>query len=85
MKLGQPIAHYVKVKRFTALTNLFDTTLFEPGHERFFDKMCIRTESNYPKVIKALNQGWYDPQARIYLSEFVSNIFVRQQWTYDFF
>jgi hypothetical protein len=82
---GQAVSHYVKVKRFTAVTNLFDTTLFEPGSERFFDKMCIRTESNYQKVIKALNTGEYDPQTRIYLTEFVSNIFVRQQWTYDFF
>lgn len=85
MKRFDPQTHYKSVKSFTTESNLFDSSLHEAGHERHFDKLCITVEHNYTKVLKALNNNIYDEQTRIYLSEFISNIFVRQQKTYNFF
>ncbi len=85
LKSGEDVSHHVTVKRFTAEKNLFDTTLHDEGFSRFFDKQSQYVESNFPKILQALSQNAYDGQTRIYLSEFISNLFVRQQTTYDLF
>lgn len=85
LRSGNPITYYRTVKKFTAELNLFDTTLFEEGQERFFDKMCIQAENNFAKVLEALSTGSYDCQTRIYLAEFAANLFVRQESTFKFF
>ncbi len=83
VKRGQDVSHHVLVKRFTAEKNLFDTTLHDEGFSRFFDQKCQYVETNFPKIIAALNKNSHDGQTRIFLCEFISNLFVRQQSTYD--
>lgn len=84
LKKGDPVAHPRNIRSFTAETNLFDTDVHEPGSERHFDELCKYSENNYPSVLTALRKNTYDGQIRIYLSEFVSNLFVRQRNTFDF-
>lgn len=84
LKKGDPVSHYKRVKYFTAERNLFDTTLHDDGFERFFDEKCKYVETNYPKIIKALAANNHDGQTRIYLTEFMSNLFVRQRKTFEF-
>lgn len=84
LKKGDPVAHAKHVKNFTAEKNLFDTTVHDEGFERFFDEKCKYVESNYPRLLSALSTNTYDGQARIYLTEFMSNLFVRQRKTFEF-
>lgn len=85
IRYGNSVTFYQTVREFTAETNLFDTTLFDEGQERFFDRQSGIAETNFDKVLKALAAGGYDGQVRIYLAEFASNLFVRQKSTFDFF
>lgn len=84
LKKGDPVAHLKSVKKFTAERNLFDTTIHEEGFERYFDEKCNIVETNYTKLLTALASDTYDGQSRIYLGEFVSNLFVRQRKTFEF-
>lgn len=84
LKKGDPVPHRKHVKKFTAEINLFDTTIHDAGFERFFDEKCKYVETNYPKVVSALTHGTYSGQTRIYLTEFTSNLFVRQRKTFEF-
>lgn len=81
MRYGDPVTFYQTVREFTAETNLFDTTLYDEGQERFFDQQSQIAETNFAKVLRALASGTYDGQIRIYLAEFASNLFVRQAST----
>ncbi|MGB4971761.1 MAG: DUF4238 domain-containing protein [Cyclobacteriaceae bacterium] len=83
---GNPITSYKSIKSFTKETNLFDTPLADPGFERYFENSSKKVETNYPKVLRSIDQtGELDKFCREQLIAFVSNLFLSQGTTRELF
>lgn len=74
------------VKSFTREVNLFDTAMADDGHQRYFEEYSQKVETDYPKVIETLkSSGRLDKSSRNQLVHFVSNLFIRQSRTREYF
>lgn len=86
LEVGNPVTQYKKIRSFTKETNLFDTTLADPTHSRYFENYSQKIETDYPDVINDLKiNSLLSPSSRNQLVHFVANLFIRQSKTREYF
>lgn len=86
LEVGNPTTQYKKIKSFTKTLNLFDTKLADEGFSRYFEEYSQKVETHYPKVIETLKiKNEIDAFSRSQLILFVSNLFIRQSKTREYF
>lgn len=86
LEVGNPVTQYKKIRSFTKETNLFDTTLADPNHSRYFENYSQKIETDYPDVINDLKiNSLLSPSSRNQLVHFVANLFIRQSKTREYF
>ncbi len=77
---NDPVLKTIPIKEFTTETNLFDTSITDPVHFRYFEELNGKLETHYNNIINALaKNGGLSGKRVDHLAGFAANLFVRQE------